>query len=207
MPDKKVLRKAIILVLFIALVAIAAGSYISVQRFTPGLPDEDQLKKDIISDLRNFSTYEVEKVDIGGILDLSDEKIREAFVTFKGRELKSYLHLSLLTGEIVYANLDDIIEKNPVGENILSVAKNKALDFSVNNEEFFNEYRFADGGEGVGVDWPKNGYITYVWQNIKNKDHFIKATVDASNDNFEVVSFGKGSINWTSFCLPDGFEI
>lgn len=185
--------------------AIVLGSYVSARRLAKNLPVSENLEKELVADLKKFSPGEVEKVEIGGILDLSDEKIREAFITFKGRELKSYLHLSPLTGKIVYASLGDINEKKPVGRMKLSIAKNQALEFSSRNEDFFDGYRFVEGGKKIGVDWPKNGYITYVWQNIKNDDRFIKITIDASN--LEIVSFGKGSINWTSFCLPDGFEI
>lgn len=203
--DKNILRKAIIFILFFILIVIAVGSYVPAQKFLQNIPAKEQLEKDLAADLKNFTSEEVEKIEIGKILDLPDEKIREAFVTFKDRKLKSYLHLSPLTGKIVYANLGDTNEKSPVEQNVLITAKRKALKFADNNKELFDGYRFAESGRRIGVDWPKKGYITYVWQNTKDPNYFIKVTLEATS--LEIVSFGRGNINWTSFCLPSGFKI
>lgn len=161
---------------------------------------DERLKEKIRKDLKSMALSGIESLRIGNVIELPQGKIREVFVKLKGKKMNAYLHISPESEEIVYAGLDDINEQKPVRKETIKAVKASALNFISMNKSSFNGFDFVDSD--AGIDFPKKGYVTYVWQD-KDKQNFVKITVNSIDS--KVVSFGRGNKDWTMFCLPPGY--
>lgn len=169
-------------------------------KFGVGRKEQGTLEARLTKELKNMTSSEVLEIKVGDPITLSEGKVREAFVKLKGQKLNAYLHILPDSEEIVYAGLDDINEQRPVNKNKLEVIKKNARDFEKKNWRLFRGFKFRDSDKGI--DFPKKGYVTYIWQD-KSARNFIKVTVNGKNN--KVVSFGRGNAEWTAFCLPQGY--
>lgn len=161
---------------------------------------KSSLEQKIVDDLKSMTSSDVSGLRIGNVVALPEGNVREVFVNFKGQKMNAYLHLSAKTNEIIYASLDDINEQSRVRRSAIKAVKESAFDFVSSNKKHFRGFDFVDSDKGI--DFPKRGYVTYVWKDKTNTD-FLKVTVN-SKDN-RVVSFGRGNKAWTAFCLPPGY--
>lgn len=159
-----------------------------------------ELEQKIVDDLKSMTSSDVTGVRIGNVVELPEGKVREVFVNFKGQKMNAYLHLGAESNDIVYASLDDINEQSPVNRAKLEAVKKAAFKFVAGNKVHFKGFDLVDSDKGI--DFPKRGYVTYVWKDKRNTD-FLKVTVNSKSN--KVVSFGRGNKEWTAFCLPPGY--
>lgn len=116
---------------------------------------------------------------------------------------KFYFQVEKKTAKVTYASIGDI-KIRPTTKTLINRidAQNIALKFARSHSEQFKN--FSLDPDQADYFWPKPTYWTVIWRHRSTKGHsgeFAKVTVDAVSG--QVVSFGIGSDQWSSFCLPD----
>lgn len=164
-------------------------------------PKKDpNLKRKFAVELSSMTNKAIKKIDDKGSFDVPGGKVAEAKITLSSNA-KLIIQFDKKNDELLYAGLGEITDfRKTDSASVIKTTREIAKQFAVNNKSSFGGFTFVDSNKGL--NWPKPGYITYIWQKNSNKAFFAKITIDTKDG--KVVSYGKGNTGWSIFCIPPG---
>ena len=112
-----------------------------------------------------------------------------------------FFHVHERSKEVIYADIGGMKIRPAKNEMITREDAFKiAVEYIGSGEIDLEGFILPD--EQADFFWPKPTYWTIVWYaSPESLYEFAKVTVDAENGN--VVAYGKGNDDWSTFCLPD----